>query len=71
MFRTRYDQLGERERLVQEYLDLRQGTESVTEITKMFTEKALFCPKFVASEQAQMTQYLSMIKRDIQQFVST
>ena len=44
--------------------------ESVTEITRMFTERAKFCPEF-ASEQAQMTRYLSMLKTDIYQFVST
>ena len=46
-------------------------TESVTEITKMFKERAIFCPGFIASEQAQMTWYLSLIKTDIWQFVST
>ena len=59
MFHSRYVPLVERERLAQEYLDLRQGTESVMEITKMFMERAIFCPEFSASEQAHMTQYLS------------
>ena len=40
------------------------------EITKMFTEEAMFCPQFAASEQAQMTDYLSMLKTDIRQFIS-
>ena len=44
--------LVERERLAQKYLDLRQGSEMVTEITKMFMERGMFCPKFAASEQA-------------------
>ena len=30
----------------------------------------MFCPEF-ASEQAQMTHYLSILKNDIRQFVST
>ena len=55
----------------QDYLDLWQGTESVMEITKMFTERALFCHEFVASEQAQMTQYLSMLKKEIHHLLST
>ncbi|XP_052621682.1 uncharacterized protein LOC128127274 [Lactuca sativa] len=37
MFHSRYVLQVEHERLAQEYLDLRQGLESVTEITKMFT----------------------------------
>ena len=49
---------------------MRQGTESVTEITHMFTEREMFCPEF-SSEQSQMTFYLSMIKTDIRQFVAT
>ena len=39
-------------------------------ITKMFTERALFCPEFAASEQAQMNWYLSMLKTIIHHFVS-
>ena len=46
----RYVTLVERERLAQEYLDLRQGTETVSEITKMFTERAIFCLEFAASK---------------------
>lgn len=37
----------------------------------MFTERALFRPEFAASDLAKMTQYLSMLKTDIRQFVST
>ena len=36
----------------------------------MFTEREMFCPEF-ASEQAQMTCYLGMLKTDILQFVAT
>ncbi|XP_023743859.1 uncharacterized protein LOC111892033 [Lactuca sativa] len=65
MFRSRYVPLVEWERVAQEYLDLRQGTELVMEITKMFTKRAMFFHKFVASEKAQMTRYLSILKTDI------
>lgn len=34
--------IGGDERIAREYLDLRQGTESVTEIIKMSTERAMF-----------------------------
>ena len=37
MFHARYVPLVERDMLAQEYLDLRQTTNSETEITKMFT----------------------------------
>lgn len=40
-------------------------------ITEMFTERALFCCGFAASEQDGMTRYLIMLKMDIRQFVST
>ena len=62
MFCSRYVPLVKREMLAHEYLDLRRGT---TEITKMFTERDMFCPKFAAFEQAHMTRYLSMIKTNI------
>ena len=60
----------ERERLTQEFLDLRQDGEIVVEITRMFTERAMFCPKF-ASDQDHMTRYLSMLRTDIRQFMAT
>ena len=64
MFRACYIPRVERELLAQEFLELIQGIESVTKITRMFTERAIFCPEF-ASEDAQMTCYLSMLKTDI------
>ena len=64
MFRARYISLVEREWLAQEFLSLRQDGEPVTEITHMFTERAMFCSEF-ASEQSHMTRYLSMLKTDI------
>ena len=70
MFLTRYIPWVEHEGLAQEFLDLRQGTESVIEITRMFTEMAMFCLKF-SSEQVEITRYLSILKTDIKQFVAT
>ena len=52
MFRSRYVPLVDHARLAGEYMDLTQGTESVTEITRMITERAMFCLEFAASEQA-------------------
>ena len=65
MFRDKYVPPVEKERLAQDFLSLKQGTESVTVITWMFHERALFCPKYVPSEQARMSQYLSILRRDI------
>ena len=70
MFRARYIPWVERERLAQEFLEYRQDGETVTEITRMFTERVMFCPEF-AFEQVRMTRYLSMLKTDIRQFVAT
>ena len=50
MFRDEYVPPVERERLVQEFLTLKQGTDSVTVITRKFHERAMFCPKQVSTE---------------------
>ena len=42
MSTIRYVPLVERECLAQEYLDPSEGTKSVIEVTKMFTERALY-----------------------------
>ena len=65
MFRDEYVPSVERDRLAQEFLTLKQGTESVTVITRMFHERAMFCPEHVSTEQARMSRYLSILKRDI------
>ena len=65
MFRIEYVPLMEGERYVQEYLSLKQTTESVPEITKMFVEKALSYHEYATSEKVQMSWYLSMLKTDI------
>ncbi|KAI3679919.1 hypothetical protein L2E82_50899 [Cichorium intybus] len=69
-FKLEYVPQVEMERLVQEYLNLTQTTETVTEITKKFNERALFCPEFAATERMRMTRYLAMLRTDIREFVS-
>ena len=54
MFQTEDVPLVERGRLANEYFSLRQRTESVMDITKMFTERALFCPDYSTLKHAQM-----------------
>nr|KAJ0215317.1 hypothetical protein LSAT_V11C300135960 [Lactuca sativa] len=60
MFHDEYVPLVETEWLAHEFLTLKQGTESITTITRMFHERAMFCPEHVYSEQAHMSRYLSI-----------
>ena len=39
-------------------------------ITRKFHEKAMFCPEQVSSEQARMSRYLIVMRRDIREFVA-
>ena len=43
LFRDKYVSPVERERLAQDFLSLKQKIESVTEITRIFHERVLFC----------------------------
>ena len=70
MFCARYIPGVKREQLAHEFFGLTQDGELMAGITRIFTERSMFCPKF-AFEQAQMTRYLSMLKIDICQFVSS
>ena len=70
MFRDEYVPPVERERLVQEFLTLKQGTDSVIMITRKFPERAMFCPEQVSTEQARMSRYLGVLRRNIREFVS-
>lgn len=53
MLHDEYVPLVEKERLSLEYLSLKQKTETVTMITRMFHERALFCPEYASSELAE------------------
>lgn len=46
-FKEDYVPLIEKERLAHEYLSLKQTTDSVTKITKMFTERVFILPKIL------------------------
>ena len=70
MFCTHYIPRVERERLAQEFLDLKQGSDLVMEIMWIFIERVMFSPEFVL-DHAQMNRYLSMLKTNIRQFAST
>lgn len=69
-FTEDYVPLVERERLAQELLSFKYTSESVVKITKMFTDRALFFPVYVSSEQVKMYRYLSILKTDIWDFIS-
>jgi len=70
MFRYEYVPPVERERLAQEFMSLKQRTESVTEISTMFHEMAMFCSEHVSTEQARVIRFLSILGRDIREFVA-
>lgn len=71
IFRTQYVLLVERDMLAQEYLSLKQTTNSMVYIIKMFIERPLFCPEYSALEQVHMYNYLSMCGTEIKEFFST
>ena len=70
MFRDEYVPPVEMEHLAQEFLSFKQGTESVTVITRMFHERVLFFPEHVSTKQARMSRYLSILRKEIREFVA-
>ena len=61
MFRDAYVPMVERERLAQELLSRKKKKESVTVITRMLHDRALFYPEHVSTEQARMSRYFSIL----------
>ncbi|KAJ9546766.1 hypothetical protein OSB04_019309 [Centaurea solstitialis] len=61
----------EKERITAEFLNLRQTTETVNEITAQFLQKSSFCPDYVESEEMKMYQFRQALKTEIQEFVAT
>ena len=56
--------------MAHEFLSLKQKTKSVTKITMMFHERVLFCLEHMSIEQARMSRYLSILRRDIREFLT-
>lgn len=50
MFINEFVPVVEREMLAPEFLSLKKKTKTVTKITSMFHERALFCPEHVSNE---------------------
>ena len=48
--------------MAQDFLSPKQKTESVTEITRMFHERALFCLEHVSTEQARVSRYFKHLE---------
>ena len=46
-------------------MDLQQTTETMTEITAMFRERALLILKYVADEEMKKARYQDMLQSDI------
>lgn len=65
MFMDKFLPTLEQEILAHEFLSLKQKTEMVTNITRMFHERALFFHEWVSIVQALVTLYLSISRRDI------
>ena len=55
--------------MVQEFLSLKQKTETVTKIPWMFHERAFCCSEHVSTKQERVSQYLSILRRNICDFV--
>ncbi|KAJ9546782.1 hypothetical protein OSB04_019325 [Centaurea solstitialis] len=69
LFKAEFEPQVEIERLTNEFLYMKQTTESVSEITEKFLERSRFCPNYVADETMKMYRYGQMLKAEIREFV--
>ena len=69
-FNTKFTPPIEVQRLVGEFHGLQQTTKTVAEITAKFRERALLIPQYATDEDMRRTRYHSMLRDDVQEFVS-
>ena len=69
-FRAEFAPAVELQQLAREFLDMRQTTETVAEITSKFRERALLVPQYAGDEDMRRTRYHDMLRADIQEHVS-
>ncbi|KAJ9538901.1 hypothetical protein OSB04_031634 [Centaurea solstitialis] len=70
LFKEQYVSLVEIERLTGEFLQMKQTTESVNEITDMFLERSVFCQDYVKNERMKKYRYLEILNPEIREFVA-
>ncbi|XP_052621903.1 uncharacterized protein LOC111883756 [Lactuca sativa] len=69
-FRAEFAPAVELQQLAREFLDMRQTTESVAEITAKFRERALLVPQYAGDDEMQRTRYHDMLRAEIREHVS-
>nr|KAJ0216168.1 hypothetical protein LSAT_V11C300131450 [Lactuca sativa] len=69
-FREDFAPAVELQQLAREFLDMRQTTESVAEITAKFWERALLVPQYAGDDEMQRTRYHDMLRAEIREHVS-
>ena len=69
-FRAKFAPVVELQQLAREFLDMRQTTETVVEITAKFWERVLLVPQYEGDEDMRRTRYHDMLRADIREYVS-
>ena len=69
-FRAEFAPALELQQLAREFLDMRQMTETVAEITTKFREREFLVPRYAADEEMGNTQYHDMSRSDIREFIT-
>ena len=70
-FRAEFALVVELQQLANEFLDMRQATESVAEITANFRERTLLVPQYMGDKEMKKTQYHDMLRADIRKMSAT
>ena len=68
-FRAEFAPAMELQQLARKFLDMRQTTETVAEITAKFWERALLVPQYAGDEVMKRTHYHDMLRADIREHV--
>ena len=69
-FRDEFAPAVELQQLAREFLNMRQTTETVAEITAKFRERPLLVPQYLGYEEIRKTHYHDMLRADIREHVS-
>ncbi|KAL7585252.1 hypothetical protein Lser_V15G44289 [Lactuca serriola] len=69
-FKAQYVPKVEQQRMQQEFMALQQTTESVSDLNAKFLEMLSFCPSFAGNEAWLVSQYTTILRTEIREFVS-
>lgn len=70
IFLKRFSPESEVSKLSEDFMSSKQGSQSITDFTTLFLDRAQFCPEYLASDKMLREHYNRLLRKEIRKFIS-